>query len=84
MGESPTIVTFINPIISEKPTEATKVAMASEGKLDSGCGRHLAWLSLTPQTTKSVLRIRVKNTEEEVEEVEDVGLKKTSGEDKDI
>ena len=47
--ERPTIVTFVNPII------------ADAGDCDSGCGRHLARLGLIPQTTKSVLRIRVKN-----------------------
>jgi len=55
--ERPTIVGFVNPISSIEDREK----LAEAGKLDSGCGRHLAWLSLTPQTTKSVLRIRVKS-----------------------
>lgn len=70
-GESPTIITFVNPIISEKMTQENKEKMASEGKLDSGCGRQLAWLGLIPQTTRSVLRIRVKGVEEEEEEEEE-------------
>jgi hypothetical protein len=57
----PTVVTFCNPIVSEKMTQEKKAQMAIEGKLDAGGGRYLALLSLTPQTTRSVLRIRVKS-----------------------
>lgn len=59
--EMPTIVTFCNPIVSERMTPEKKTQMAIEGKLDAGGGRYLALLSLTPQTTRSVLRIRVKS-----------------------
>lgn len=60
----PTIVGFVNPISSEKLTQENKEKKAMEGKLDSGCGRHLARLALIPQTTQSVLRIRVKTKED--------------------
>lgn len=55
--ERPTIITFFSPIASEKISQEK---MAADGQLDSGCGRHLAKINLTPQTTKSVLRIRVR------------------------
>ena len=53
----PTIITFAAPIVSKKMSQEE---MAKDGQMDSGCGRQLAMLNLTPQTTKNVLRVRVK------------------------
>jgi hypothetical protein len=55
----PTIVTFSSPVVSEEVTASRMNKLASDGELDSGCGKHLAWLSLTPKTTDKILRIRV-------------------------
>lgn len=52
----PTIISFVNPISAETSLEKASI----DGKLDSGCGRNIAKLCLTPKTTESVLRIRVK------------------------
>jgi hypothetical protein len=54
----PTIITFVSPIISKKLSQEE---MARDGQMDSGCGRQFAMLNLTSQTTKNVLRVRVKS-----------------------
>ena len=57
----PTIITFASPISSVKPTQENLEKMAAQGKLDTGCGRILHRLTLTSETTESVLRVRVKS-----------------------
>jgi hypothetical protein len=57
----PTIITFTSPISSETPTQENLEKMAAQGKLDTGCGRILHRLTLTSETTESVLRVRVKS-----------------------
>ncbi len=52
----PTIITFVNPISSEGNIEKASI----DGKLYAGCGRNIAKLCMTPKTTDTVLRIRVK------------------------
>jgi len=58
----PTIVTFSSPVVSGEVTASRMNKLASDGELDSGCGKHLAWLSLTPKTTDKILRIKVNVT----------------------
>jgi len=58
-SEKPTIVAFYNPIASSKPSVKEMEKRAAEGALESGYGDRLAYVTLTPQTTKTILRVRV-------------------------
>jgi len=58
----PTIISFVNPIISKQlESDEDYVQLSAEGKMDAGCGRYLAWLGIKANTTDSVLRVRVRS-----------------------
>ena len=59
-SSSPTIISFVSPISTEKMTEAQKEIAAMNGKLDAGCGKHMARLANASETNSRILRVRVK------------------------